>query len=520
VNGVATLTGATASETQVVGSLLLQPERIAGAAKILQPRDFADPYHRATFDVLVAMHRGGNPVDVVTVKQRIDSLELFNHVSAHGYLAETGASVANARSCDYHIGIVAEASRKRRLGQVGQYIIEAAANGHSSGDILADLWSDVDDLRREVDSNAGQLESWPLDEFLRLDHRQNFLINGVVTEAQPGCVSAKSKSNKTTMALAMAMAASTGRPFLGHYEVPEPVPSGIISAESGGATLAESFERVAASMGLFANEVRNLHVSTKMPLLTTPEGRDQLERHILKYGLKTQFVDPTYKAFAGVDDTQLSQMALHLFPLSEIIDRTGCSIVMVHHNRKSPARQGDHYAEPTQDDIQGTGLLRDGLYEFEQSVGHVVTRATCGCASEELKLKKKQYDFGSESCLKAGSCGIIEFLIANQDVLQAVLDKLEATPSERLTGELSNAVAFIRAFLDDPNGIRGRDPCKTVGDLLIALESAGIPTFYTMNGKESQHLCRVVNQSMVVCPANPMKDDVQCDAGNADWPAF
>jgi hypothetical protein len=32
------------------------------------------------------------------------------------------------------------------------------------------------------------------------------------------------------------------------------------------------------------------------------------------------------------------------------------------------------------------------------------------------------------------------------------------------------------------------DPCLTVGDLLIALESEKIPVFYTINAKESQYL--------------------------------
>jgi hypothetical protein len=176
-----------------------------------------------------------------------------------------------------------------------------------------------------------------------------------VTEAQPGVWAAKSKSLKTTTAVAAAIALATGRPFLGHYEVPEAQPCGIISSESGGATLKESFERICAEMGLFPSEIKNLHVSTDMPLLTTPEGRDQLERWIEKYGLKVSWVDPTYQAFAGVDDTQLMQMALHLFPLSKIIDRTRCSIIPVHHNKKTP-RMGDFYAEPTQDDIQGSGF--------------------------------------------------------------------------------------------------------------------------------------------------------------------
>jgi hypothetical protein len=166
------------------------------------------------------------------------------------------------------------------------------------------------------------------------------------------------------------------------------------------------------------------------------------------------------------------------------------------------------------------GLLRDGLYEFDQSVGHVIQKAECGCAKEEVRLLKKRYDFGTEKCTKAKSCGIASFLDTNRLHLEEILKRLDAIPPARLTTELARAADFIRSFLKQPDNIRQLDPCNTVGDLLIAIESAGIPTFYTMNGKESQHLCRAMKQTMVVRPANPSTPDMVCDAGTNVWQEF
>jgi hypothetical protein len=63
-------------------------------------------------------------------------------------------------------------------------------------------------------------------------------------------------------------------------------------------------------------------------------------------------------------------------------------------------------------------------------------------------------------------------------------------------------------FLTDSNGTEERNPCLKVGDLLIALESVGVGSFYTMNAKESKQLCPVLGQELVIRPMRADSDDV------------
>lgn len=49
-------------------------------------------------------------------------------------------------------------------------------------------------------------------------------------------------------------------------------------------------------------------------------------------------------------------------------------------------------------------------------------------------------------------------------------------------------------------GGRKSDPCLEVGDLIIALESIDVQTFYTLNRKESLHFCRVLDQDLIIRP--------------------
>jgi hypothetical protein len=55
---------------------------------------------------------------------------------------------------------------------------------------------------------------------------------------------------------------------------------------------------------------------------------------------------------------------------------------------------------------------------------------------------------------------------------------------------------------------------------MIAMESAGVPVFYTLNSNESQHLCRALKQTLVVRPKNPEHEDLVCLDTNGVWPEF
>jgi hypothetical protein len=101
---------------------------------------------------------------------------------------------------------------------------------------------------------------------------------------------------------------------------------------------------------------------------------------------------------------------------------------------------------------------------------------------------------------------------------------LKDIPAGRKPGqksdELQQAEEFATDYLSDPSDIQSKEPCTRFGDLLIALESEHIPNFYTMNAKESQHLCRVLQQTLIVRPPNPIRLEVECPKEDAEWPYF
>lgn len=169
-------------------------------------------------------------------------------------------------------------------------------------------------------------------------------------------------------------------------------------------------------------------------------------------------------------------------------------------------------------------LLVSGLRRFDQSVDELRTDSGCACARQAVveKIQLRRYELGNDRCshAKPGSCGIREFLENRTELATKIAQYLRALPPEKKSAEIQKAETFLAKITDDPAKAAGEDPCLTVGDVLIAMESAGISPFLTLNSTESQHFCRVLGQTMIVHPVDPTKSEIVCLAEEKAWPEF
>lgn len=169
-------------------------------------------------------------------------------------------------------------------------------------------------------------------------------------------------------------------------------------------------------------------------------------------------------------------------------------------------------------------LLVAGLRRFDQKVDAVRKDSRCACGLREVmeRVPLRKYDFATDRCSKttSGSCGVGTFFQKRKELCQVILVKLKALPEENKSKELQTAQKFLERLTNPNHQVEKEDPCLTVGDLFIALESAGISHFYTLNGTESQHLCRALDQSLIVRPIDPTKPDVVCSFPDSQWPDF
>jgi hypothetical protein len=155
------------------------------------------------------------------------------------------------------------------------------------------------------------------------------------------------------------------------------------------------------------------------------------------------------------------------------------------------------------------GLIEFGLMDFDNTVDHVFTDSGCACAIEPVRIDNEgRVNLGKAKCSQVASqCGIAAFLGQNSELLNAICRAIDSTSPADMTEELKRTRAFLGRILSDSSDVEKEDPCTKVGDLLIAIESRTVKTFYTLNEKESKILCPCLGQILVVRPKNYMHED-------------
>lgn len=148
---------------------------------------------------------------------------------------------------------------------------------------------------------------------------------------------------------------------------------------------------------------------------------------------------------------------------------------------------------------------------FEKRTGTVLSHSKCKCALQPIRTRGESLDLGHDNCDGWGGCETTELLESRRAEVQRIVEQLMALDGSQLTPELRQSLDFANRFLADPQSVRNELFCKRYGDLIIALESAGVPEFYTKNYRESQHLARALDQRLIVLPHHP-------DDPEREWP--
>jgi hypothetical protein len=155
-------------------------------------------------------------------------------------------------------------------------------------------------------------------------------------------------------------------------------------------------------------------------------------------------------------------------------------------------------------------LLIAGLDDFDESVDSVIPDSGCACGRESVKEIEpyKRYDVGRNSCVETGDvCGIRPFLVSKRHEVQALATYLKELASTEKSEDIQRIEEVLVQLRTMPQTVSELELCKQVGDLLIALESSHIPSVYTQNIRESQHLSRALHQDLFYRDNHPDNDD-------------
>lgn len=199
-------------------------------------------------------------------------------------------------------------------------------------------------------------------EFMLLDLEHNYLIRDVAIQGQPGGGGGRSKTCKTLVFLEMAVAVASGTPFLGSFEVPQAAPVGFFSYESGGATMQRHLLRIGQARGLTADDIASLPIYWQFQdrvCLSDPEHLEAMGELVSKHDLKLLIVDPLYLTLFGPGEMpksgDLFYMGQRLAGLGDLCRKTGVTLYVLHHFRKSGVKDDEEPAGLEELSMSGLG---------------------------------------------------------------------------------------------------------------------------------------------------------------------
>lgn len=126
------------AEQAVLGALFLEPEAFYRVADIIRPGDFYQHGHRLIYEAAVGLQEEGEPVDLVTVTDRLRREGVLEKVGGAAYVASLVEMVPTATNIEYYARIIEEKALLRTLISVAARISEMGYDEREAADRLVD----------------------------------------------------------------------------------------------------------------------------------------------------------------------------------------------------------------------------------------------------------------------------------------------------------------------------------------------------------------------------------------------
>lgn len=127
------------AELAVLSSMLFDREALAAAYEMLKSDDFYRPDHKAIFESMIALFAENAPVDIVTLKSRLEERNIFDQVGGRDALTALAAAVSTSANIKHYAKIVADKSILRKVIKMSSELSATIYDGDLPIDALLDL---------------------------------------------------------------------------------------------------------------------------------------------------------------------------------------------------------------------------------------------------------------------------------------------------------------------------------------------------------------------------------------------
>ena len=127
-----------AAELAVLGAMFLDREAASLALEMLTGEDFYRPDHRQVFEAAEELYHSGVPIDMITVKNKLEEKQVFEQIGGLPFLANISTSVGSSANMRHYAVIVEEKSVLRRLIRTANNISQMSYEGKTNVNAIMD----------------------------------------------------------------------------------------------------------------------------------------------------------------------------------------------------------------------------------------------------------------------------------------------------------------------------------------------------------------------------------------------
>lgn len=127
-----------AAELAVLGAMFLDREAASLALEMLTGEDFYRPDHRQVFEAAEELYHSGVPIDMITVKNKLEEKQVFDQIGGLPFLANISTSVGSSANMRHYAAIVEEKSVLRRLICTANNISQMSYEGKTDVNAIMD----------------------------------------------------------------------------------------------------------------------------------------------------------------------------------------------------------------------------------------------------------------------------------------------------------------------------------------------------------------------------------------------
>lgn len=151
------------AEQAVLGSMLTDKDAVNAAMEKLKANAFYRDDHKTIYQAIINLYSKSEPVDIITLKDELESMDKFEQVGGFEYLASLPDKVPTTANVHKYIKIVEEKSVLRSLIKTANEIIEL---GYSPTEDVEDIMEDAEKKIFEIMQSKNQKGYSPIKDVL------------------------------------------------------------------------------------------------------------------------------------------------------------------------------------------------------------------------------------------------------------------------------------------------------------------------------------------------------------------